>query len=203
MSDLRKFLSELCQTAYPEPPSEMHTEITRKMWSEVRDALTPDSLSLKAALDIGCGQGVGLSVLSEVYKTIGISLSNEDVQACREQRFVAFKADMHDLSTQLAGFRFDLIWMRHALEHSPFPLWVLRQVHGLLKDNGHVYIETPAPGTSARHETNPNHYSVFTAPAWTSLIERSGFEIIWQRQIDLVLEGVGQDCYYAWLAKKK
>jgi hypothetical protein len=46
-----------------------------------------------------------------------------------------------------------------------------------LLPGGTLYLEVPAPETSCKHETNPNHYSVLGRSAWTSLLERCGFTL--------------------------
>ena len=55
---------------------------------------------------------------------------------------------------------FDLVWCRHALEHSAFPLFTLTEIYRVLRPKGLVYVEALAPETACHHERNPNHYSV-------------------------------------------
>ena len=76
-----------------------------------------------------------------------------------------------------ADNEFDLLWCRHVLEHSIAPLFTLSEYRRVLKPGGLAYVEVPAPDTSARHETNPNHYSVLPLSAWFNLFSRVGFAV--------------------------
>jgi ubiquinone/menaquinone biosynthesis C-methylase UbiE len=58
---------------------------------------------------------------------------------------------------------FDLVWARHALEHSVVPAFLLSEFHRLTKPGGVLYVEVPAPDTACVHETNPNHHSVLAS----------------------------------------
>lgn len=63
-------------------------------------------------------------------------------------------------------------------------------------------MEAPAPDTSAHHESNVNHYSVFGWRAWLDLMTRVGFELIEARQKHLVIENIGPDAYYCFQMRK-
>ena len=92
---------------------------------------------------------------------------------------------------------FDIIWCRHAIEHSLFPLFTLNGFADALRKGGVLYVEVPAPNTSAHHENNPNHYSVFTACVWSSLFSKAGFKIIESLDISLQVP-CGPDIYHAF-----
>lgn len=64
-------------------------------------------------------------------------------------------ADMSFLP--VADGSFDAAWCRHVLEHSPFPYFTLSEMHRILRDDGPIYLEVPAPDTACHHERNPNH----------------------------------------------
>ena len=97
---------------------------------------------------------------------------------------------------------FDLVWCRHTLEHSVFPYFTLCEIYRFLKPGGVFYIEVPAPDTSSLHETNLNHYSVFTKKMWESLILRSGFKIVRPNTIAFRTGG-GHDEYYAFDGRRE
>ena len=97
---------------------------------------------------------------------------------------------------------FDLVWCRHAIEHSLFPFFTLAELHRVLKPGGVLYLEVPAPDTSCRHQTNPNHYSVLGKSMWVELIRRVGFPET--RTLDLNFQtGAGPDTYWAFMQRKK
>lgn len=181
---------------YPEPPSQLHTDISKKMIMELSN-LVP----LKGAhvLDCGCGQGYALEIFRELGATAVGTTFGEDHAICIKKGLEVYEMDQSFLEFQPKTF--DVIWCRHALEHSLFPLFTLRGFFETLKSDGILYLEMPAPDTAARHETNRNHYSCFSKNAWVSLIERSGFTIIKYSDIKFNLS-IGEDHYYSFFCKK-
>ena len=131
-------------------------------------------------LDIGCGPGQFMQTAKQLgYRnTVGVSLSPKDLQSCKDQGFDTVEADMSDLPIKDATV--DFIWCRHALEHSPYPLFTLFEFHRILKTDALVYIEVPAPDNERvlLGEYNPNHYSILGENMWTALFMKAGFEIV-------------------------
>src|SRR5437016_5515570 len=168
---LEGFLERVQNETYPEPPSPLHTQITEKMLKQVIElAKLPAGGKV---LDVGCGQGVALEhFVKEGFSPIGITVNQVDLEACRQRGF-----DVRDMDQSFLDFAdetFDLIWCRHCIEHSIFPFFTLSQLTRVLKPEGWLYIEVPAPDTTAKHQTNKNHYSVLGKSAWMNLIERVG-----------------------------
>lgn len=131
-------------------------------------------------LDIGCGPGQFLQTAQTLgyTNTMGVTLSPEDLQACQDQNFDTLSADMSDLPLEDATV--DFIWCRHALEHSPYPLFTLFEFARVLKPGCKIYIEVPAPDNERvmLGEYNPNHYSILGENMWTALFMKAGFEIL-------------------------
>ena len=71
----------------------------------------------------------------------------------------------------------DFIFLRHALEHSPYPIFSLIEYNRLLKQGAKIYIEVPQPDCDRKHEWNPNHYSIFGQNQLAALLNRTGFSI--------------------------
>ena len=157
------FIDRLRDDVYPEPPSEQHTELSRHMWALLQKTvpLPPGS----RVLDVGCGQGLALELFRAAgHKAIGITIGDEDLAACAAAGFEAL--DMDQSYLDFADASFDLVWCRHALEHSVAPYFTLAGFHRVLTAGGILYVEVPAPDTACRHETNPNHYSVLGRAAF-------------------------------------
>lgn len=196
-SRLDAFLESLIGDVYPEVPAEPHLQITRS----TIEALHGEGL-IKAGdrvLDIGCGQGIALAQFQRLGMTaVGLTLGS-DCQVCRDKGFEAYEMDQNFIAFESASF--DFLWCRHVLEHSIAPLFTLSEYHRLVKPGGRVYVEVPAPDTSAHHETNPNHYSVLTASAWLSLFPRAGFTVLRHQVLNFTLR-CGPDSYYSFLLQR-
>jgi len=83
---------------------------------------------------------------------------------------------------------FDALWVRHALEHSPFPYLTLLEFNRVLTPGGFIYVEMPMPDTPRVLENWPNHYSIFGEQMWTSLFDRSGFKNIVKARLQFTLQ---------------
>ncbi len=192
------FLERIKKETYPEPPSELHTIITRKMIDEF---LNKHPLSEnKRILDVGCGQGVALEYFeSKGFSPIGITLNNEDLSVCKQKGYEVYEMDQSFLDFN--DKEFDLIWCRHCLEHSIFPYLTLIEFFRVLKHKGYLYIEVPAPDTSCNHQTNQNHYSVLNKSMWEELIRRTGFDILVVNNIEFEVVA-GNDIYWSFIQQK-
>lgn len=195
---LEQFLDRLASDVYAEPPSELHTQITSQM---VARLVSAHPLPARARiLDVGCGQGLALRIFAALgHEPVGITLGTEDLQACRQQGLTVHLMDESFLDFDEEAF--DLVWCRHALEHSVLPYFTVSGFVRILKPGGILYVEVPAPDTPCRHQTNPNHYSVLGRSMWTELLTRAGLVVL--EAMDLTLEtGAGPDVYWAFFAQK-
>jgi SAM-dependent methyltransferase len=190
------FLGSLVGDVYPETPSEPHLSITRMtIEGLLKDGVIAPGMSV---LDIGCGQGLALELFRQAgLEATGITLGG-DYEICRQKGFDVRQMDQNFMD--FADGAFDFLWCRHVLEHSVAPLFTLSEYRRLVKPSGSVYVEVPAPDTSAHHETNPNHYSVLPLSAWVSLFTRSGFLV--ERSVALEFTApCGPDLYWSFLLR--
>jgi ubiquinone/menaquinone biosynthesis C-methylase UbiE len=194
---LDAFLAKLKGDIYAEPPTELHSHITREMFKRLQEAHAfPPGAKV---LDVGCGQGVALEVFKAAgLDPIGVTLG-EDAAVCRAKGLEVVEADFAFLDFE--DERFDLVWCRHALEHSVFPLFTLAEMHRVMKPGGLLYVEVPAPDTDCHHERNPNHYSVLPKSMWLELVRRAGFADGVATDIKFTTRA-GPDVYWAIVAKK-
>ena len=197
-SRLDKFLDSLRGEIYAEPPSEPAISVTAMMVQSLKDKGV-----LKAGidvLDVGCGQGVALKHFKEAgAKATGITIG-ADYDVCKAEGYDVIEADQNFL--EYPDQCFDLLWCRHVLEHSAFPLFTLAEYYRLLRAGGYAYVELPAPDTSAFHHENPNHYSVFGLSAWSSLMRRTGFTIVDTTAINVTVP-CGPDTYWGFLLRRE
>lgn len=174
---------------YEEGESDYHKSITKKIVDEI---VVPLELPKDSAiLDIGCGPGYFLDCMKELDydKIAGVTLSVGDYNTVKNKGHNVFQYDMSFLP-QTDGFldeSCDFIFLRHALEHSPYPIFSLIEYNRLLKQGSYMYIETPAPDCDRLHEYARNHYSVLGKTQIAALLKRTGFEIKNFRMIDFEL----------------
>ncbi len=166
------FLNRIKTETYSELDSDLHMRIIDQMLPEFARFIPDRQARL---LDVGCGQGYASLKFKELgYRRVtAITLNDEDVAATCKRGIDCYKMDMTFL--QFEDKMFDALWVRHALEHSPFPYLTLLEFNRVLERGGFLYVEMPKPGTPRRLEDWPNHYSVFGDRMWTSLFSRSGF----------------------------
>ena len=176
-----KFYNEWLYTAhiYDEGDSQFHKSLTAQVVTEYIDPL---NIAKDAKiLDMGCGPGYFLDEMkSREYTDItGVTLSPGDVKICKDKGHTIKGYDLSFLP-QSEGYydeSVDFIFCRHALEHSPYPIFTLMEYNRVLKQGAKMYIEVPAPDCERRHEFNLNHYSILGTQQLAALLMRTGFKI--------------------------
>lgn len=176
-----KLYNEWLYTAhiYDEGDSKFHQQLTKQV---VEMYVDPLNLAKDAViLDLGCGPGYFLDEMKERGYTnvTGVTLSPGDQQNCRNKGHTIKGYDLTFLP-QKDGYydeSVDFIFLRHALEHSPYPIFSLMEYNRILKQGSKIYIEVPAPETERRHEFNDNHYSILGSSQLGALLIRCGFNI--------------------------
>lgn len=97
-------------------------------------------------LDIGCGNGENLIAIKSKYSKASLfgiepSLNAKQILAKNDIRFIATDADM-DWENAYNEY-FDIVIMRHVLEHFLNPVAILQKVYKTLKKDGILYIAVP------------------------------------------------------------
>ena len=176
-----KFYNEWLYTAhiYDEGDSEFHRKLTKQV---IESYIDPMNLPKDAhILDLGCGPGYFLDEMKdrEYTNVHGVTLSPGDIKICEDKGHVIKKYDLSFLP-QKDGYydeSVDFIFIRHALEHSPYPIFSLMEYNRILKQGSKIYIEVPAPDGERKHEFNLNHYSILGHNQLAALLIRCGFNI--------------------------
>lgn len=195
---------EWCKThVYSEPDTQLHINVMDNVIPKIiKDADLSDKQKI---LDVGCGRGYGMLKFKELGCTNiqGITLSEEDVNASQDRGFVCTQQDMS--FTDFANNEFDFLFVRHALEHSPYPLLTLKEFNRILKSGGGAYIEMPSPKCERQLEKYDNHYSIMGVRQWNELLKRAGFTIPDQGEISFSIsagEWTGTEVYEWYLIRK-
>ena len=172
---LRFYYEYILGQVYDEGESPFHKQVTEDV---VKKFIDPLDIPLDAyILDLGCGPGFFLDEMKTrgYTNSLGVTLSPDDYDLCIANGHQARKSDINFLEELDESV--DLIFCRHAIEHSPFPYITLLEYNRVLKPHGKMYIEVPAPDSERIHENNKNHYSILGDAMWSSLLVRSGFDV--------------------------
>lgn len=166
-----------------------------------------DKHEFHAALDVGIGLGDGLKKFKEKNIPVkGITLNES------EQKDAAFMGyDVRVMDMQFLDFpdaSFDLVWCRHALEHSFMPIIALMEFYRVLQKGGFLYVEVPSSNNVNTY--NSQHLSMFGDEQWQYLFNKAGFKLYFRGQFMMFMqppglpEGAGwTDFYwYYWLCKE-
>ena len=170
------FLNKVSKEVYSEPDTPMHMGMIDKIVPDLEKNQLGDNKD-QAILDVGCGAGYAMEKFKEAGFTNlqGITMSDDDVKATQDRGFKCEKMDQSFMTFEDESF--DFLFVRHCLEHSPFPYLTLGEFHRVLKTGGKMYIEMPAPDNPRPLEYIANHYSIMGAKQWAALMLRYRFQI--------------------------
>jgi len=169
-----RYLNELADDIYPQPPDEPNTGHDKAITHIGDNWLSKiSSSSLKSVLDVGCGQGVALHMLSRYAKRVeGVTLGN-DADIAGKLGYTVHRSDMSFLPYN--DKEFNLIFSRHSIEHSPMPLLTLMEWYRVSSQ----WLMMIVPDVEHYAPYGLNHYSVLTIDQWKTLLDRAGWHVIW------------------------
>jgi 2-polyprenyl-3-methyl-5-hydroxy-6-metoxy-1,4-benzoquinol methylase len=134
-------------------------------------------------LDVGCGEGFFLFNASKAgYATKGIEISQDVAEYARREFGLDVEAKPFE-ELRFAENYFDVVTLWQVLEHVPYPLMVLKEVHRILKPGGLLATSTPdIEGILAKifrrkwWNLRRLHINQFTAKTLTGMLNRAGFK---------------------------
>jgi len=141
--------------SYPEPEGR-----TRKIIEFVKDKIP----SPEMVLDLGCGQGDGVTELQIQYH-------NADVYGYDPY------SKLWDVKPH-ADFKYDLVTLFHVFEHVEDIHEMLGYIKSILTDNGHLLIQVPYATMWPFDLILADHIWHFTMKSLKLLLNKSGFGII-------------------------
>lgn len=141
-------------------------------------------------LDVGCGNGYFLSRMRELGWTVqGVEPDHQAAMiAQREYDVPVLTRRIEDGG--LPPEYFDVITMRHVIEHLPDPLAALRVCYNSLKPGGKLAIATPNSAALGHHALGrwwreldpPRHFFLFSPSTLSACVVRAGFRPIYLHQ---------------------
>jgi len=148
--------------------------------------------NMSRILDIGSGAGYNLKFLidkipdAEFY---AIEPSPECRNTLKEMNVKILGTDVEQKFDPKHNGYFDLIIMRHVLEHFGNPIKVLEQVMTLLKDDGILYIAVPnslyyGKYTLQNHFFRMVHTYYFSIHSLKNVFNKAGLNTIWMEEGD-------------------
>jgi len=138
-------------------------------------------------LDIGCGTGW----ITAQYARCGMiveGLESSGVRSGHAMRYPEITVHQVSLETFIPadGGAYDVIVLRHVLEHFEDPVSRLRKIRSLLKPGGVLFLVVPnLDGIGARVFKErwdwvlPWHWQFFTPASLRRLLEKEGFDVGW------------------------
>lgn len=144
----------------------------------------------KKILDVGCGNGSYLSSLKKLgweaeTQLYGIDFPNETLMHLKKYEHInIIEGDFLDIT--LPENFFDIITLRHVLEHLPDPTSALKKAFTLLKPNGIILINVPNFKSFEalvifrekwRHIDAPRHLYHFSPKTLKKLLSNTGFVV--------------------------
>ena len=158
-----KYYEELLGDVYAQPTDSGHTKLSNEV---IREWIFP--LHISSVLDVGAGEGDAQTLFEQKgIGYTGIALG-ADVTKGKKKGHNLVEGDFNFIG--YTGF--DLIFSRHSLEHSPFPIITLMEWHRV----SNKYLCLVVPNPEHYKYVGRNHYSVANAVQTHWWLRRAGWK---------------------------
>lgn len=129
-------------------------------------------------LDLGCGSGGNLAMLSQFGEVLGAELDEHAAQLARERGVAPVLRGKLPDALPLAAGSFQCVTLLDVLEHIEDDRATLRTVNQLLSPEGRLLITVPAfPFLWGPHDEAHHHQRRYRANGLRQILEDAGFEI--------------------------
>jgi SAM-dependent methyltransferase len=136
-------------------------------------------------LELGCGTGEFTKVAEdEGYDAYGVEPSLWAAEQARSLGVPVETGFLSDWVARYPGLRPDAVCLWHVLEHLPGPSTLLREIVGILKPGGYLFLEVPNFASSAAARLGmawegaqpADHFVHYTPDGLARLLNGAGFE---------------------------
>ena len=142
-------------------------------------------------LEIGSGYGFLVAAFQkDGWDAVGVDPdSHASAYARLNNGVAAITGTLADAN--IADGSLDVVIMNHVIEHVPDPLGMLKEIHRVLKPNGHLVMETPVYdsltyrllGRRERSLSCSGHIYFFTTKSLERSFRLAGFELVRRRRV--------------------
>ena len=159
--------------------SKTMVELRRYQYKHLIDSY---HLEGKKFIEVGCGQGEFLKVLSEFPVEVhGIEHDPHLVELARAQGLDVTEGFTETEDTRFAGGLYDVFLSFNFLEHQPDPGTMLQAIYRNLEDDAMGLITVPSfeyiMDHNSYYELIRDHLAYYTFETLTPLLERNGFQV--------------------------
>ena len=159
--------------------SKTMVELRRYQYKHLIDSY---HLEGKKFIEVGCGQGEFLKVLSEFPVEVhGIEHDPHLVALARERGLDVTEGFTETEDTRFAGGLYDVFLSFNFLEHQPDPSTMLQAIYRNLEDDAMGLITVPSfeyiMDHNSYYELIRDHLAYYTFETLTPLLERNGFQV--------------------------
>ena len=159
--------------------SKTMVELRRYQYKHLIDSY---HLEGKKFIEVGCGQGEFLKVLSEFPVEVhGIEHDPHLVELARAQGLDVTEGFTETEDTRFAGGLCDVFLSFNFLEHQPDPSTMLQAIYRNLEDDAMGLITVPSfeyiMDHNSYYELIRDHLAYYTFETLTPLLERNGFQV--------------------------
>ena len=150
---------------------------------QYRHLIDTYGLEGKRFIEVGCGQGEFLKVLSEFpVEAFGIGHDAKLVEAARAQGLAVSQGFTESEDTVFPGGLYDVFLSFNFLEHQPNPNTMLQAIYRNLEDDGMGLITVPSfeyiMDHDSYYELIRDHIAYYTFDTLLPLLERNGFQVL-------------------------
>lgn len=190
-----RYLNQLYGDIYAQPEDGGHKDLAKKVVDFWMERMT----TCHSVLDCGAGEGF----CQPLFEHWGISYEGiaigQDVTIAQNKGRNVKKMDFSFLDYPENSF--DLVFSRHSLEHSPFPLLTLMEWYRVSRS--WLGIVLPAPEWYTYKGLN--HYSVMNKEQIENILDRAGWSVLWHDVDEQPFnkEGVMKPHEYWYMCEKK